>query len=254
MSTIYFETGRLAKWSSLLRCSREREGDENHTLATLLNLSDSDFPELQSDLGIRKICTEEQLLQIYAGVCWYKFLGRKLKGLEIPILVGELLGLPITKEPLFVSQFRFSASDRFTREVMKVARLKKMELLGQVNAVWRKPPELNLSSQEAPTLCILPCGEDIFCLIYASINWIVNSTGRRFEDSELMRMIRPRNNHFRHIRQIMSAFAILQRPTDPITAKVHIFARRRKDHWIEECIALFEKADMPGAREVDLTS
>ena len=180
-------------------------------------------------------------------------MGRKLEGLEIPILVGELFGLPITNEPSFVSRFRSSVSDFFTVEVMRVANLQKMDLLLQIDAVWRKPPRLGLTSREAYNLCRPFASEEVLCLIYASINWIVNSTGRHFEHFEVMKMIGPRNKIGRKS-QKMSAFAILQRPTDPITAKVHIFARRRKDHWIKECIALFEEADMPGAREVDLIS
>ena len=215
------------------------------------------MPKVKSDQGSMVTCTEIQLLQICAGVCWYKFLGTKLKGLEVPILVGELTGVPMTKEPGFVSNFRKGTRDSVTAEVMRVASLKKTELLRQVDDVWRKPPGLGLSSKEIKALCMGPCDEDVFYLIYAAQNWVIDSKTRKYSsDLKVMAMIRSKLDPDLSIRgrKQIPAIEHLKRSANPIAAKVAVLARRRRDHWVAQCIEEFKNAGQPGARGDIITS
>ncbi len=251
MSTSHSGKERLADWSCPSGCSRQREEDDNHPPVIQLNLKESEFPEIKSSLGDIRQCTQTQLLQIYTGVRWYKFLGKKLNELEVPILVGELVGRPLTKIPPFVSKFQERAGDPLTVEVRRGASLGKKDLLRQVDTVWRNPPGLDLQEKEKKTLFAKSCSLDLCCLIYACHHWVINEADKERPDYFAIKdMVLLKIHTKSKTDPKLPAIKILRDDTHKTTAKFAIFARRRKDHWVKACIDMLKQAKHPGYVEL----
>ena len=112
-----------------------------------LNLKNSSLPRLVIGPGPRKRLSEDEVQEIYVGMCLYEFEGRTLEREELRTLTALLAGVKDIKSfrnfPQFVSKFIEGADDAFTVEVRRLATINKEPLLRKVDAVWRrhlKPP------------------------------------------------------------------------------------------------------------------
>lgn len=126
MSSPYSYKEKYAKRS----CSRRR----SQRTQTKLNLKNMRLPRLAL-----KTLSEDEVEEIYAGMCWYEYEGKTLETSELRTLSSLLAGMEETfrNMPKWLDNFIKGADDPFTVEVRRVATLRKESLLQKVHAVWR---------------------------------------------------------------------------------------------------------------------
>lgn len=181
---------------------------------------------------------------------WYKY-EEKLDEREVQTLIDDLLGETCIKIPSFVQKFDESASDSVIVEVRRVAELKRDVLLHRVDAMWRYPPPIAFQAGEVPTLFQEPIPSSTLAVMYASFHWVLDAAGQSFEARVIKAMIRDRLD----VKGAQLPVAKhLPDPQHSITIKTAIYAKRRKDYWIQECIDWFARYGVSGARNRDLTS
>ncbi|KAF6241856.1 hypothetical protein HO173_000568 [Letharia columbiana] len=225
----------------------QREDGESLLLNNRLNLDQKDLPcvaiRRESDSVVsRTQVTSEQLLNIYAFRCSYEYKGEKLSDAEVEKVIGEMFGGILKKVPQFVKNFILDSDDPVTVEVRRVAGLRGADLLRRVDAVWRNPGPLHLLAHERIIFFNEPISEDALCTIYASYKWVVHKAYQPFEPHEIRAMIFHRLNVKADPKKcILPMVDMLGKANRPITQKVAIFARRRQDHWITECVEGFRQ-------------
>lgn len=186
--------------------------------------------------------TSEQILNIYAFRCSYEYKGEKLSDAEVEKVIGEMFGGILKKVPQFVKNFILDSDDPVTVEVRRVAGLRGADLLRRVDAVWRNPGPLHLLAHERIIINNEPISEDTLSIIYASYNWVVHKAYQPFEPHEIRAMIFHRLNVKADPKKcILPMVDMLGKANRPITQRVAIFARRRQDHWITECVEGFRQ-------------
>lgn len=225
----------------------QREDGESLLLNNRLNIDQKDLPHVAiKPVGEQKVSqiqvTSEQILNIYACRCSYEYKDEKLSDAEVEKVIGEMFGGILHTVPQFVKNFIPDSDNPVTVEVRRVAGLRGADLLRRVDAMWRNPRPLHLHLREKPLFNNEPISEDTLCIIYASYKWVVHKTYRPFEPDEIRAMIFHRLNVKANPGKArLTAIDGLNKVNRPATQKVAMFARRRQDHWITECVEAFRQ-------------
>ena len=199
-----------------------------------------------------RLATEKELLETYAGSCWYECHGQRLSDAEVATLVSDLFDCTFDDLPFFVYDFKKNTKDRLTVEVKRVAELNREALLRQVDAVWRNPPTFGVHRNELPKLDGEIIEPGTLCIIYACLHWVRDEDKKQFkpDDSRIRKMIWPNLNLGANSVPVIKK---LSNNTDPFTVKIAIYAKRRKDYWVQKCQAALAKAGFSDQSAIPIT-